>query len=126
METYKKYFLKNRKKENSLYFIGIIILGIFSGIPYSVTIMSRGVSVNYLYFIFFIIFLFKEKFFFKKNLIILITLSYFIFIFSLNFINLKIDFILFRKISSFIVFIAPFFFLFLLLRKKQLKVSSMQ
>ena len=118
METFKKYFLKNRKKENSLYFIGIIILGIFSGIPYSVTIMSRGVSVNYLYFIFFIIFLFKEKFFFKKNLIILITLSYFIFIFSLNFINLKIDFILFRKISSFIVFIAPFFFFIFIFNKK--------
>jgi len=121
METFKKYFLKNRKKENSLYFIGIIILGIFSGIPYSVTIMSRGVSVNYLYFIFFIIFLFKEKFFFKKNLIILITLSYFIFIFSLNFINLKIDFILFRKISSFIVFIAPFFFFIFIVKKKTIE-----
>lgn len=121
METFKKYFLKNRKKENSLYFIGIIILGIFSGIPYSVTIMSRGVSVNYLYFIFFIIFLFKEKFFFKKNLIILITLSYFIFIFSLNFINLKIDFILFRKISSFIIFIAPFFFFIFIVRKKTIE-----
>jgi len=101
----------------NLYFYVVLILGIFSGVPYSLTIMSASVSVNYLYFLFFFIFLLKENFFFKKNSFWIIVLFYFVFIFFFNFINLKIDIILLRKFFSFIFFIAPFFFFFFVVKK---------
>ena len=101
----------------NLYFYVVLILGIFSGVPYSLTIMSASVSVNYLYFLFFFIFLFKENFFFKKNSFWIIILFYFVFIFFFNFINLKIDIIFLRKFVSFIFFIVPFFFFFFVVKK---------
>ena len=105
----------------NLYFYIVLILGIFAGVPYSLSIMSASVSVNYLYFLFFFIFFFNEKFYFQINFFWIIILFYFIFIFFLNFIDLKIDIILLRKFSSFIFFIAPFFFFFFVVKKKTIE-----
>ena len=125
METIKKNFIRKKDQKSNLYYYGILILGILSGVPYSLSIMSASISINYLYFLFFIIFLLNEKFFLKKNLVLFIFLSYYIIIFSFNFINFKIDIILLRKILSFIVFIVPLFFFIFFVKKETIETLKL-
>tara|TARA_S200000501_G_scaffold276234_2_gene260127 strand:+ start:22718 stop:24079 length:1362 start_codon:yes stop_codon:yes gene_type:complete len=110
MEKSKKNILNNKYFQILQYSNFIFLLGFLSGIPFSLNIMSASISVNYLYFLFLIIFFFNEKIFLKINKFYYLSFIYFLLIYFLNFFQHKIDFILLRKTFSFIIFIIPFIF----------------
>ncbi len=114
----EKNFLKKKYFQSETYYILILLLGFFSGIPFSWNIMSSSISINYIYFLFFIIFLFYEKINLKINYFFYLAMAYYLIVYFLNFLQFDLDILLLRKTFSFIIFIVPFFFFIFIVNKK--------